>query len=54
MVNRKIGADSPMPVVDESWWESVLAEEGRHSTHTPDRAQSRQEVRNEVKKKMSK
>ena len=49
MVNRKIGTESPMPVVDESWWESVLAEESRHSTHVPDRLQTRQEARNELK-----
>ena len=49
MVNRKIGIESPMPVVDESWWESVLAEEGRNSTHVPDRLQNRQEARNELK-----
>jgi small subunit ribosomal protein S1 len=49
MVNRKIGSESPMPVVDESWWESVLTEEGRHSTHVPDRLQTRPDTRNEAK-----
>jgi small subunit ribosomal protein S1 len=48
MVNRKIGSDSPMPVVDESWWESVLAEEGRHSTHVSDRSQTHSDVQNDV------
>ena len=47
MVNRKIGTESPMPVVDESWWESVLAEEGRHTAHMTDRLLARQEARNE-------
>jgi len=36
-------------VLDESWWESVLAEEGHHSTHVPDREPSRPSPRNEVK-----
>jgi small subunit ribosomal protein S1 len=48
MVNRKIGSESPMPLVDESWWESVLAEEGRHSTHVSDRSQTHLDVQNEV------
>jgi small subunit ribosomal protein S1 len=49
MVIRKIGSESPMPLVDEGWWESVLAEEGRHSAHAQDRLQYRPEVRNEEK-----
>ena len=49
MVNRKNEIESPMPVVDESWWESVLAEEGRHSTHAPVRLQARPEIRTEAK-----
>lgn len=36
-----------MPIVDESWWESVLAEEARHPTHTASRSQGRQESRGE-------
>jgi small subunit ribosomal protein S1 len=47
MINRKVGTEIPMPEVDESWWESVLAEEGRHTTHMPDRLPARHEVRNE-------
>src|SRR5512140_3086004 len=38
-----------MPVVDDSWWESVLAEEARHPTHTPARSQARMEPRTEGK-----
>ena len=49
MVNRKNEVESPMPVVDESWWESVLAEEGRHATHAPVRLQARPEARTEAK-----
>lgn len=49
MVTRKNGIESPMPVMDESWWESVLAEEGRHATHTPVRLQARPDVRNDTK-----
>jgi small subunit ribosomal protein S1 len=30
MTNRKGDVHSTMPVIDESWWESVLAEEGDH------------------------
>jgi small subunit ribosomal protein S1 len=44
-----MGSESPMPLVGEGWWESVLAEEGRHSTHAQDRLQFRPEVRNEEK-----
>jgi small subunit ribosomal protein S1 len=49
MVNRKNEIESPMPVVDESWWESVLAEEGRHGNHPPIRLQARPEGRAESK-----
>jgi small subunit ribosomal protein S1 len=38
-----------MPVVDESWWEAVLAEEARHPTHAPTRSSARSEPRNEGK-----
>jgi small subunit ribosomal protein S1 len=30
MMNRNRNLQSPMPEVDESWWQSVLAEEGDH------------------------
>ncbi len=50
MVNRKDSSrESPMPVVDDGWWESVLAEEGRHSPHPVVRPPVRREVRNEAK-----
>lgn len=38
MTSRRQTVGSPVPVVDESWWASVLAEEGRHgpvSVHAP-------------------
>ena len=38
-----------MPVVDESWWESVLAEEGRHATHAPVRVQAHSAVQSDLK-----
>jgi small subunit ribosomal protein S1 len=34
--------ESPMPTTDESWWESVLAEEGRHASPTPVRPGKRE------------
>ncbi len=36
-----------MPVMDESWWESVLAEEGRHAAHTQVRPPAHQEAHRE-------
>src|SRR5512143_462845 len=47
MAIKKQEQDNAMPSVDESWWESVLAEESRHPTHTPGRSQARQETRSE-------
>lgn len=47
MASKKQEQDSSMPVVDESWWESVLAEEARHPTHAPSRSQARQDARSE-------
>ncbi len=44
-MNRKKESDSSMPMVDESWWESVLAEEARHPTRTSVRPQSKPEPR---------
>ncbi len=35
MIEQKRKQENPMPVVDEGWWSSVLAEEGRFSTHPP-------------------
>lgn len=49
MANKKPEQDSAMPIVDESWWESVLAEEARHPTHSPSRSQVKQEPRSEGK-----
>lgn len=45
MVNRKdLSKESPMPIVDDGWWESVLAEEGRHSPHPVVRPPARHET----------
>lgn len=49
MMAKKQENENPMPSVDESWWESVLAEEARHPTHAPNRSQTRAENRNEGK-----
>lgn len=49
MVNQNNGIVSPIPVVDESWWESVLAEESRHAAHAPVRVPVRPVARNEIK-----
>ncbi len=49
MVNKKHANESGMPTVDESWWESVLAEEARHPSHAPARSQARAEARGEGK-----
>jgi small subunit ribosomal protein S1 len=38
-----------MPTVDESWWEAVLAEEGRRGAHAPARSQPRVEARSEAR-----
>jgi small subunit ribosomal protein S1 len=48
MVGQKGNQENPMPLIDESWWSSVLAEEGRNSTHPlPRSAGNKPEVRNE-------
>jgi small subunit ribosomal protein S1 len=50
MVGQKSNQENPMPVIDEGWWSSVLAEEGRNSTHPQPRlAGNRFEVRGEAK-----
>jgi small subunit ribosomal protein S1 len=50
MIGQKGNQENPMPVLDEGWWSSVLAEEGRHSTHPqPHSAGNRSEVRTEAK-----
>jgi small subunit ribosomal protein S1 len=33
MIDQKGKQENPMPAIDEGWWSSVLAEEGRFSTH---------------------
>jgi small subunit ribosomal protein S1 len=40
MINRKRTLESPMPIVDEGWWETVLAEEGNHVDRAAARGQS--------------
>ena len=50
MVGQKNNQENPMPVIDEGWWSSVLAEEGRNSTHPqPRSAGNRSEVHSEAK-----
>jgi small subunit ribosomal protein S1 len=50
MVGQRSNQENPMPLIDEGWWSSVLAEEGRNSTHTqPRMAGNRSEVRNEAR-----
>ena len=50
MVGQKSNQENPMPEIDEGWWSSVLAEEGRNSTHPqPRSAGNRSEVRIEAK-----
>ena len=49
MVNRKNDSENPMPVVDDGWWESVLAEEGHYVPHQAPHSQTRPEVRLEAK-----
>jgi small subunit ribosomal protein S1 len=52
MINKKNDTENSMPVVDDGWWESVLAEEGSHVSSRPPvtRAQTRPEVRMDAKK----
>lgn len=51
MVGQKSNHENPMPVIDEGWWVSVLAEEGRNSTPHPQprMAGKKPEVRHEVR-----
>jgi small subunit ribosomal protein S1 len=39
-MNRKHAPENPMPAVDESWWESVLAEEGDRASRSVQRSPS--------------
>jgi small subunit ribosomal protein S1 len=45
MVGPKKKTENPMPIVDEGWWNSVLAEESRHAPPPPVRQTGRTEVR---------
>src|SRR5512135_2748384 len=45
MASKKQEQDNSMPIVDESWWESVLAEEARHPAHSPGRPSGKSESR---------
>ncbi|HUI89758.1 MAG TPA: S1 RNA-binding domain-containing protein [Anaerolineales bacterium] len=38
MTNHKSTYENPMPVTDDGWWESVLAEDARHAPPSPTRA----------------
>jgi small subunit ribosomal protein S1 len=49
MGNGRNVSENPMPVMDDSWWESVLAEESRHSPRPAPRSQTRPEVRHGAK-----
>jgi small subunit ribosomal protein S1 len=50
MVGQKNNHENPMPLIDEGWWSSVLAEEGRNSTYSqPRSAGNKPEVRHEAK-----
>lgn len=49
MVSRKEEHQNPMPVLDESWWESVLAEEGNSTAREARSQQPRGGARHEVK-----
>jgi small subunit ribosomal protein S1 len=54
MVGQKNNQENPMPVIDEGWWSSVLAEEGRNSTPpVPRLAGNRAEVRSETRPSQS-
>jgi small subunit ribosomal protein S1 len=48
MVGQKKKTDNPMPVVDDGWWASVLADESRHAPPSPVRSAGKSEVRNEA------
>jgi small subunit ribosomal protein S1 len=48
MVGQKKKLDSPMPEVDEGWWDSVLAEETRHAPPPPVRQAGKAEIRGEA------
>jgi small subunit ribosomal protein S1 len=47
MTSKKPEQENSMPTLDESWWESVLAEEARHPAHAPSRSQAKPDGRGE-------
>jgi small subunit ribosomal protein S1 len=49
MTNYKNNYESPMPVTDDGWWESVLAEDERHAPSSPSRPSIHSLVRTETK-----
>jgi small subunit ribosomal protein S1 len=50
MVGQRNNHENPMPVIDEGWWASVLAEEGRSAPHPmPRAAANKPEVRHEAR-----
>jgi small subunit ribosomal protein S1 len=53
MTDGKVRHDRSVPMIDEGWWESVLAEESRHSMTTQRMSAPRFEVRQEAQKETS-
>jgi small subunit ribosomal protein S1 len=52
MAGQKKDTSNPMPVIDDGWWASVLAEENRHqAASAPVRGANRSELRDEVNEK---
>lgn len=49
MAGGKSKNESPMPVIDDGWWASVLAEESRFSQPAPRFVESKPEVRQEAR-----
>ncbi len=49
MINHKNTYESPVPVTDDGWWESVLAEDERHAPSAPSRSPIHPPVRAEAK-----
>jgi small subunit ribosomal protein S1 len=49
MTNHKNNYESPVPVTDDGWWESVLAEDERHAPPSPSRPPMHPPVRTEMK-----
>jgi len=49
MTNYKNNYESPMPVTDDGWWESVLAEDERHAPPSPSRPSMHSPVHTETK-----